>query len=374
MNQVKDCLVVYRGPMETSRIIFILQALQKCYQQIRFVWVFPGVYTAKTQAFFEQFARAQGLQDARVLNHRMGDVISTIRSIKPIVLQSPGDDLVLIGVSAAIFPRWLPVKGRIIWFINGIPDEEGLRSIFHRTLRSIKWRIFSFCVKPGLIVTVSSRMSKYISRYFPGVRFINAPTCVDTSVFTAPRDGPVRKNGVCAYLGTGAPWQAIGNLSLLWQALYKSNPALRFRVVSRDPRTRILGDGLPAHAVEFLQSNNGLELSEFLQGSEVGFLLRDDLLVNRVSFPTKFGELVASGCWMVVSDIDWDVRDYMQEFNIGLLLNNPLPVHEKAAAILAYREAMDWPRLAEQTRLCANRLSRAFWVPRVVEAIQDLEK
>jgi len=215
-------------------------------------------------------------------------------------------------------------------------------------------------IRPNEIVTVSSRMSDHVSRFFPNVRKFAAPTCADSALFASHRP-ELRQRGLFCYLGTGAPWQALDKLSLLWQEIARQDNSIRFRVISRDPRCRVLARGLDAERIEFVQSEKFEEVAEFLHACEAGFLIREDHIINRVSFPTKAAEYLAAGCWVVVSDLDWDASDYIRRFECGYLVSEEKGAYHAAKGILNFHRSAN-ESLAQAVRQAARELDNANWV------------
>jgi glycosyltransferase involved in cell wall biosynthesis len=132
------------------------------------------------------------------------------------------------------------------------------------------------------------------------------------------------------YAGSGAPWQNLESLNLLWKEISKINPDQQFMVISRDPRSRSLGDGLPKEKVRFESVVGPEPVGELLQEAQLGFATRQPSLINQVSYPTKIGEYLAAGVPVVTSDIDWDPGDLLRDESVGLLLSPG--VSEEAAA------------------------------------------
>jgi hypothetical protein len=57
-----------------------------------------------------------------------------------------------------------------------------------------------------------------------------------------------------------------------------------------------------------------------LAGAHVGFLLRRSSPVNEVSSPTKFGEYLAAGLPVVMTDGIGDFTDLAMQENVGLII------------------------------------------------------
>ena len=68
-------------------------------------------------------------------------------------------------------------------------------------------------------------------------------------------------------------------------------------------------------------------------------MLRDDYATNNYAFPNKFLEYIGSGLRVIATPYVYDVRDYIKEFNIGLITDLPIraeSVDELCDKISAY--------------------------------------
>jgi hypothetical protein len=110
-------------------------------------------------------------------------------------------------------------------------------------------------------------------------------------------------------------------------------------------------------------------VASYLHDSEAGFLLRKDTIVNRVCFPTKLGEYLASGCWVVSSNIDWDVKDYFNTYRIGLLIDPQWDYLKQAETILQFRNAAQKDPPVNKIRECTARLDRSFCTKQLSDEI-----
>lgn len=359
------CVLVYRGPLERSRVAFLLRAVSRQHRKICFVWIFPGRVTSRTRENFKDFSADFSHVQWHILNHKWADFFDTKQALKRIVRVNRVSHLVLIGGSAALFSRVFQAN-RITWCINGVPEERQLDGgRLGGFLARAEWWLYKMAVRPDEVITVSTRMARYVSRFFPNVRMFAAPTCADRALFVSHKP-EIRQRGLFCYLGTGAPWQALGKLSLLWQEIARQDPAIRFRVISRDPRSRVLADGLDAGRIEFVQSDKFHEVAEFLHGCEAGFLIREDHIINRVSFPTKVAEYLAAGCWVVISDLDWDASDYVREHACGYLVEDGNDVELSAGSILNFQRFAG-NRVADSVRVAANELDTRVWIDKLAD-------
>lgn len=369
---MERCLILYRGPLERSRLAFVLEVAFASYQEVRFVWIFPGQVSEAKRMSYKNFFASYRFAQWDLFQHTAMHFGSTRRELRPYRLGGTGD-LLLVGTTAGVFARGMESL-RTIWFINGIPEEHGMVGYarVNQLRSSLLWWINRLLCRTDLIITVSNRMNTYLRARIGNRRMIAVPTCVDLKIFTNREDRATKR---FVYLGTGAAWQAMDLLTEVWRQIYELDQDISFRVISRDERTRILAKGVPEHSIEFVDSDDFETVAGLLGQCGVGFLLRKPNIVNEVSFPTKFGEYVASHCWVVGSDLNWDISDYVRRYKVGTLLDSALSPCEMARQILgAYADARKDPSLEARFDECAMELGRDKWVIEMATAMTNERK
>lgn len=368
---MNNCIVIYRGPLERSRLAFIFETLDTLFEKIEFLWLLPHPkFHNNENRRFDDFIKDYPAVEFSIIPSALKDIVQVRKLIRAQNIYQ-NTTLFMVGLSTPFFIARNGFRKKI-WFINGIPEEK----LLHKNTKSVKirawlsWRFLELFASPDLIVTVSQRMSTYVSRNFPKTQFFAAPTCVEHTLF--------KRNGKSArkyftYLGSGAPWQNLGLLSTIWQEIHKQDATIQFRVISRDSRTRVLSKGIKPSQIEFVGSEKFEEIADFLSESQVGFLIRDNNLVNRVSFPTKLAEYLASGCWVVASDIDWDVSDLIEKFQVGYLVNplsNPSFIASKI--LLKRMEFTSDDGLERSIDQSLSVLQRGYWIQKTKEVLSQV--
>jgi len=354
-------LIFYRGPLERSRLSVIIESILKTDVPADFVWVFPGVLSKEKESHANSFLSQYSLGKIIFKSQNWKKFLTTRKELHKLIVSANYSHVSMVGFSAPFFIK-MPGKAiRKTWFINGIPEEKLVhnKSFFTKIISSVLWKIQGRQANPNLTVTVSKRMSSYVQQRTGINRILEVPTCTSLDIFK-PKEHTPRK--YFTYLGSGAGWQAIDLLEKVWYEIHCQNPAILFRVISRDARCKILGNRIPASNIEFVQSSDFSVVASYLHEAEVGFLIRRDSIVNRVCFPTKLGEYLASGSWVVSSKIDWDLAEYFSKYNIGLLVDPESKPADMAAEILSYREKTLNNPESMNIETCAAVLDRAHWV------------
>lgn len=329
------------------------------------MWIFPGKLTQKKKEHAEEFLRQYNFDQIEFRGETAINLVKTNLAFRKLMNMHNFSSVYLVGFSAPLFSLFKGSSKRI-WFINGIPEEKG-GGILSSLIAQILWKLQGWASKASLVVTVSSRMSDYVIRRTGISNLFHVPTCTDLDVFR-PKQEKNRK--YFTYLGSGAAWQALDWLESVWYEIHKLDPTILFQVISRDERCKTLGQRIAKENIRFVSSPNFSEVAGFLHESEVGFLLRKDSIVNRVCFPTKLGEYLASGSWVVSSDIDWDVKEYFQKFKIGILIDPNWDVTKQASAILNYRQEIGSETTTLNLEEIVQHLGRSFWAERLTEQIK----
>lgn len=365
--------IFYRGPLERSRLGFLLELFLSLGSDVNFFWLLPHpkFYNSENQVLEPFMSSFPGLE-YKIIPAPLSKIYSVRSEIKKIVETGKEVAVVSIGFTA---PYFLPkrIKANHIWCINGIPEESLLHtnSWLKRLQVKSKWKTLAFQYKPDLILTVSKRMNTYVSGFFPGIKSYAIPLCVDLDRFKRGMNKPK----YYTYSGSGAPWQNLGFLSLVWTELHRLDPAIKFRVISRDSRTKVLATGIPKESIEFVGTSDLDELADFLSEAKVGFLLREDSLVNRVSFPTKLSEYLASGSWVVVSDLDWDISEIVSDFKVGVLVSPKSTPKQIASYILSQAgQFEDKMELNEKLSKAIIPLGKSFWIEKGRVELKELMK
>jgi hypothetical protein len=355
------CILLYRGPLERSRLSFIIDSLLLAYSDIDLIWIAPK-YDASRAKYFEEFIKDYKIRNTHVIHHKAHELYKTLSELKKIFTSAGTHDLAIVGFSAVYYT--FAFKADIkYWFINGIPEEKqmhGNRLIASSVVR-LQWIVSRMLFRPCLIITVSGRMSGYVQKYFAHTEIFSAPTCVDTNTFTLNLGKPKNKK-LFVYLGSGAPWQAMDFLASVWGSIHAKDPSIHFRVISRDERCKVLARNIVQENIEFVSAQTFDVVAQYLAEAQVGFLIREPHVVNEVSFPTKLGEYIASGLWVVTSNLDWDIADFIRKHQVGYLIEPTVNMETVATDILkAYESALQDTNLVERLKESRIELDRTHW-------------
>lgn len=357
--------IVYRGQLEIerSRIEFIISAASLVCDFIDFIHLSPGIGSDEEdlRAFVSSFPR---VRRAEFVSAPMRRSKSARRQLMKLI-EKEAPAMVVVGFSAWPFVRGIPCTA---WCINGIPEERLLTSPsrFNRAAVRGSW-LGAKTVRPHLTVAVSDPMARLIASRTRSRRIVAIPNAVDRSTYQIADGQPPTH---LTYQGGGSPWQGLERLSQVWAEIHALDPDVKFRVISTDTRTRVLGRGLPSSAIDFTSAKDAQGVAALLSEVRLGFLYREPTLVNCVSWPMKFGEYLAAGAPVVVSDCGWDLAEIVKKHDAGLVVSWDAPPRTTAYAITEYLIRLDGKR---PSGVCtaAQSLDSSMWQQRLAGALQE---
>jgi glycosyltransferase involved in cell wall biosynthesis len=361
---MKNCLIIYRGPLQRSRLSLILSTYSEAFQRLDFLWLVPHP-KYHNENVFNDFISQFRLNQIHVIDGRLKKYFSATSEIKKKKNDLLYDRLVLIGTTSIFF---LPLHSTVDrdYFINGIPEER----FFHKSSFKNKiqvffiWKMISF-YSVDRVFSVSKYMSEYLKTKIKAKSYHSIPS----GIYHNEAMKNLTLGSRMVYSGSGAPWQWLSQLSSLWQEIHQQDSNIKFLVVSRDPRTKILISGLNPDSIKFVQGINGEEVFSCLQEGSLGFLLRQDHLVNRVSFPIKFGEYLAAGLKVVVSDFEWECADFIRNNGGGLLVIND-NLKNEAGRIIQFFKSLNFDDKVESHQLSRG-LSRDISKKKLMKILID---
>lgn len=362
--------VVYRGPFQGRRLAFLLDTLDELGARQRFWWLCPDGDRAAAAAQVDAFMAPRLRVRSAVLDGRAQGMPGALRALAD--RRRERADLVLaVGFTALPYARAVRA-GRLVWCVNGVPEERLLHADDRRRRAMVEglWRSTRVGRRPDAAVVVSRPMAGLLRDRVGDMPVAVAPTVVDRSTFRLRPPGP----GAMTYIGTGAPWQNLPMLAEIWAAMHRLDPDLRFLVVSRDERAEVLRRALPDGAVRVVAAHSPPEVAEHLRATQLGFIVRRPHLVNEVSYPTKFGEYVASGVGVVTTDIGWDIAELVRATGCGLVVDagaGPEEVAAQVVELLASGRASS-EALTQACDAAASRLDRADHVKQLAAFLGGL--
>jgi len=184
-----------------------------------------------------------------------------------------------------------------------------------------------------IVICVSNAMKEYVQHNYgvPGSRQIVIPCCPDVEAFGRVKEARasmraqlgVENRFVVTYCGGLSPWQLPTLCLDVFREIKKYVPEAHFLALTTEDRAmRNLAAslGLSTKRTTVLRVRHS-EVPRYLAAADVGLLLREASLVNRVSSPVKFGEYLAAGVPVIISDGVGDYSALAISERVGMVLD-----------------------------------------------------
>ncbi len=363
-------IILYRGPLERARLkLLITSIISRKNSDVTFVWIFPKVLDADKEKHFYDFINYFKLENVYIYRDNGLKTFKVKKEIKDFFSKTNFEIAHFIGFKSYFFESCVTALKKV-WYVNGIPEEMILNGdhISNKLKCFFNWFIVKIQKKPDLIVTVSQPMKEHVKRKTFDTDYFITPITVDDVTFTNSE----KAKKYLTYLGSGAAWQAIDLLEQLWYEISLLDENAIFRVISRDIRCDLLGKRIPKERINFCSSSDFNEVANFLSESKMGFLIRRNHIVNNVSFPTKYAEYVASGAFVALSDLEWDLNKYVKEFKTGILVNPNDSLKGTAKNIVSFLASNSNESHNPNFEASTKALSNSYWVAKVGERLNEL--
>lgn len=204
-----------------------------------------------------------------------------------------------------------------------ISEESFLRNkseIRRRVLKLLEDRIYFLA---DSISTVSNNFKKYIIEN-SGVEkdVVVTPCCTTTANLKA-----YEKSGIVKFIYVGglSVWQNFDKIILLYKNISKKLANTTLTIITKDvARAREICNHKGVEAEIFSIDNS--QINSVLQDYDFGFLLRDNILLNKVASPVKFLEYTSSGVIPIISNGIGDYSDLVKENSIGISIDENITI------------------------------------------------
>lgn len=214
-----------------------------------------------------------------------------------------------------------------------VPEESRMGGAHENRIQALETAEKKLLAQCDLNVFVSEAMrTHYQAKYgFKSLHHVTVPCCVADQRFAnldalAPTTAHKEDALVFSYAGTMADWQCGEEMVMLFAALYRYDARCRFTMlVPKSDHAKVqeyaVRAQLPAETYSMTEVKHS-EVPARLVHSHVGVLLRRNDPVNRVSSPTKFGEYLAAGIPVLMTDCIGDFSELANTHGVGFIIPN----------------------------------------------------
>lgn len=276
-----------------------------------------------------------------------------------------------------LFAKLLKRKSKLIVDMHGsVPEEAEYANpnVSKKYLSRLEKKENDSCRVADYIVCQSTQMKNHIiNKYKATPSIIYVYNCaVDSDVFYYDSDArdKIRKQldipndaVVFVYSGGISPWQRIHDTLSIFERYHEYNKKSYFIVLSKEQAyfSNLLRQYPLIRKNTFIFSLDFKEVHRYLSAADVGFLLRDDVVLNRVASPTKLAEYLSCGMIVVVGKVanNWVDGEGKQFFLYEDEMNkwDPKIVNISKTAICSYaKEKMSLEKDRKVIRELVNRL------------------
>lgn len=252
------------------------------------------------------------IKKALILNGEKVEFVSSLKQIN-------SSDIVVTIQAKAFFRVWLrnPKQNIMIWF-QGVVPEEAMCQFEKSSLKYVRKYFWECLERLALIYAkkiffVSKAMLEHYRKkyeYMKGNYFIMPcfNQILDLSCFTAEKYNSLS----FVYAGSLSRWQCIDETLLLYKSIKKIFPQATLTLLTKEQENaRKICEKYEVSAdIEFIPSH---KLQNKLKGYKYGFVVRDDIIVNNVSTPTKMNSYMAAGIIPVYSDVIGDFKSIFSD-------------------------------------------------------------
>jgi len=284
--------------------------------------------------------------------------------------------------------RKIRPKVKVVYHNRGLPAEESVMK-GHTQPGSLKFeflkRTHSFVIKTAdMVICVSQKMAEDIQVLKPHGLVIVIPNYVDTNIFfysKQKKENVKEKLGlsdrlVIIYSGGASVWQCPEEMIDIFRLICELDESAFFLVLTHQPSLfeNILSCSPLTKDQWRILSLPYSKVPDYLNAGDIGFMLRKDSLVNRVSCPVKFAEYLSSGIPVLTTPGVGDLSDLVVTHQIGAILTN-ISDRESRKEILEflklYKENPD--EISQRCHACAKQfLSSDSVLPKYIQYLRKL--
>lgn len=231
---------------------------------------------------------------------------------------------------AALVKAQLPELSFSIDWHGVVPEESRMGGGHESRVKALESAEQALLASADLNVFVSEAMaSHYQSKYALGtLPQVTVPCCVTDQRFVTKADVVENPFGaedlVFAYAGSMADWQCGPEMIKLFAALQRQDARCRFLLLvptaDHEKVMHLANDSGLSSDAYILKSVAHDEVPGLLASAHIGVLLRRFDAVNYVSSPTKFGEYLAAGIPVLMTDAIGDYSALAERTGVGFVI------------------------------------------------------
>jgi glycosyltransferase involved in cell wall biosynthesis len=217
---------------------------------------------------------------------------------------------------------------------GSLPEETLMRGGNNQWISRLEEVEKQLFTQVGMTVMVSDSMKRFYEQRY-NIKIAQTqilPCCVHSHDFTLPVDKReevraakgMSKKFVLLYLGTLSIWQWPAAMFSLFARIHREFPESFLYMLIPEYDHPVALEYLAKFEISkdsyLLEEVPHEEVGQRIGLADAGFLLREQHPVNLVSSPTKFGEYLAAGVPVILTDGIGDYSEMAEEMKVGLTL------------------------------------------------------
>ncbi len=273
-----------------------------------------------------------------------------------------------------VYRCWGVDEEEYLYALTGKCDRQGVINSVRKIAEKLHSRQRRACEESDHIVCVSQAMADHLRVHFgcDASKISVIPCAVDIAQFAQARVDRDRlrvqlqltNKRVLVYCGALQRYQMPHEGARLFAAILKAEPSAHFLVLTRETSQMAIifkHMNVPRESFTILAVAHD-EVPRYLGAADAGLLLRERCKVNEVASPVKFGEYMASGLPVVISEGIGDYSSLVQNQGVGVVL----PTLEENAETVG--------RIANLLRSSPSHTNKCLNVARLLDANLLAEK
>lgn len=237
------------------------------------------------------------------------------------------DDTYLVTTLFDALKIYLSGKKRIIIWFQGVFSEESYMKHNSKLRKFILEYIEKYILKKAqFIFFVSEEMKRFYSQRFKvnleGKYYVMP--CFNSNI---RKDAFIAEdkynNNIFCYIGSLSVWQEFGKILDCYKKIEQSGfPGTKLLVLTREKQKAqelVKQAGIKNYCVDYVPIKR---LSKALTKAKFGFILRDNVIVNRVATPTKISTYIANGLIPIYSECLVDFNNVAKNMKYVIPFND----------------------------------------------------
>lgn len=289
------------------------------------------------------------------------------------------------GVPGMVFKLRRPFGVQCLFDMQGAVPEEvaylGARASIVQRLEARERKTLRACASA---FCVSRKMVEHVvQKYGTAEDKLQVVPCCVSSVLVGEhlelrhemrRNLGLENKLVLVYSGGTDRYQCVSEMCALFANLANQRDDVFWLILSWGDhgifRRNLIQQGLDPQQFS-LKSVRQNEVHDHLLAADVGLLLREDHVLNRVSSPTKFAEYLAAGVPVITTPYVGDVSGAVVQENIGSIVD--LPLSADLDGLMMFLDSVQRQRNAFARR-CLEFVERDWtWESRVSQFLQAID-